>query len=47
MRRGGGNQQLPRILGRPDALKRNQNPNPNALTPKQQRRLMRQQQQRP
>jgi Spy/CpxP family protein refolding chaperone len=45
MRRGGG-QQLPRVFNRrPNAIQRNQNP--NGLTPKQQRRLMRQQQQRP
>jgi Spy/CpxP family protein refolding chaperone len=45
MRRGGGNQQMPRMLDRRgNALQRNQNP--NALTPKEQRRLMQQRQQK-
>jgi Spy/CpxP family protein refolding chaperone len=45
MMRRNGNQQLPRALQRrPDALR---NQNPNALTPRQQRRLMQQQQRKP
>jgi len=45
LRRGGNQQQLPRILNRrQNALQRNQNPNA-PLNPRQQRRLMRQQQQ--
>jgi Spy/CpxP family protein refolding chaperone len=45
MMRRNANQQMPRALQRrPYALQRNQNP--NALTPRQQRRLMQQQQQR-
>jgi Spy/CpxP family protein refolding chaperone len=46
MMRRNGNQQMPRALQRrPNALPRNQNP--NALTPRQQRRLIQQQQRRP
>jgi len=42
LRRNGNQQQLPRALQRrPNAVQRNQNP--NALTPRQQRRLMQQQ----
>lgn len=45
IRRNGNQQQMPRGLQRrPNALQRNQNP--NALTPRQQRRLMQQQQPR-
>lgn len=44
--RRNANQQMPRALQRrPNALQRNQNP--NALTPRQQRRLMQQQQRKP
>jgi len=47
LRRGGNQQQLPRILNRrQNALQRNQNPNA-PLNPRQQRRLMRPQQQKP
>jgi len=46
MLRRNGNQQIPRALQRrPNALQRNQNP--NVLTPRQQRRLIQQQQRKP
>jgi len=46
MLRRNGNQQIPRALQRrPNALQRNQDP--NVLTPRQQRRLIQQQQRKP
>ena len=46
-RRRNQQQGLGPLQRRPNALQRNQNQNPNALTPRQQQRILRQQQQQP